>query len=420
MTTNNNILLITDYENSAKIILEKLILLRGSDSITVCSTKNYKKTLTNSVYSIVILHETDSEDFTIKLLNNIKETKIDTEILLLLNDTNPQFVLRAYDCGIFDYFTLNSDEYEILIKTVNCFKIRTYKEINSRNEKFLYQQGVIDSKTNLYQYKYLKEVFLDFSENLKIQNGAFVVLTLDESTKTKISTNRLASVIKNSIRLDDIAAVGKSGKFYIIIPNISLENVKNLIDKIQNKMGENFKIRAGVSKIGINSFDTLDKISNDGLISAIKNDLTMVCLENNSKNNEPWLCDDEEIPKKKDFKLFRTIVTNKLENTITPLFYRYKKEFENKLTNTQICQYANDIESVFSLKNDILHSELTIRYNGHAKYNIEITHSGLDSAENSKIEIPLKDLTDKLLINLLKKLKDEYKETAYTKGTDNA
>ena len=103
-----------------------------------------------------------------------------------------------------------------------------------------------------------------------------------------------------------------------------------------------------------------------------------------------------------------------------PQFYRHKKSFETKLTNTTVSQYSNNIESVFSLKNENLHSELVIRYNGYAKFKIEITHSGLDSAENTKMEIPLKELTDKLIISLLKKLKEEYKQYAYPKGNDNA
>ena len=326
----------------------------------------------------------------------------------------------AYDIGIFDYFTLDSNEYDILIKTINCFKMRTLKEISARNEKILYQQGVIDSKTNLYQYKHLKESFLEFAENLKIQNGTFVVLTLDESTKTKISINRLSTAIKNSIRMDDIAAVGKNGRYYIIIPSIDIDGAKDVINKIQEKMGEDFKVRSGLAKIGLNSFETLDKNATDAMTSAIQNDLMYVCLDDNIETQNPWLEDDDITPKKKDFKLFKTIFKNKLETVITPIFYRHQKDFENKLTNTQVSQYANDIECVFSLKNEILHSELTIRYNGYAKFRIEIQHSGLDSAENSKMEIPLKDMTNKLLTSLLKQLKDEYKKTAFAKGNDNA
>lgn len=417
MVDNNNILLITDYEEIAKTVLEKLVLLRSNDHITVCNSKNAKKILENSLYYVVILQEQEDKDATIKIINSIKEVKEDAEIILLLNDIDPEFILKAYDNGIYDYFTTDADAYEMVIKTINCFKLRTLKEIGKRNEKFLYQQGVIDSKTNLYQYKYLKEIFVDLSDNLRIQNGIFTIITLDDKTKTKVSTNRLALAIKNSLRKDDIISVARGGKFYLILPNIDIMGAKSLIQKIQNKMGDDFKIRAGLSKIGIQSFETLDKNSQDGLTSAIQNDLMTVCLEDNIDIQNSWLEDDEENKQtKKNFKLFKMAFTNKMNTIITPIFFRFQKECETKLTNTQVSQYANNIESVFSLKNENLHSELTIRYNGYAKFKIEIIHSGLDSAENTKMEIPLSQMTEKLLNSLLKQLKDEYKQFAFTKG----
>ena len=418
MIDNNNILLITDFDEIAKNLLQKLILLRENDSITVTNTKNLKKTLENSIYNVILLHQLEDNNATLKLINNIKEIKKDSEIILLVNDNEPEFILNAYDCGIFDFLLTDCEDYEILIKTINCFKLRAIKDIVCRNEKFLYQQGVLDGKTNLYNYKHLKDVFVDISDNLRIQNGMFVLLTLDEKTKTKISTNRLSNAIKSCIRNDDIAATARGGKFYIILPNIDLCGTRALIQKIQDKMGDEFKIRSGISKIGIQSFETLDKNAQDGLISSIQNNTMAVCLEDNIDVQNSWLEDDQPDAKKKNFKLFKMSFTNKMNNVITPIFYRYQKEFETKLTNTKVSQYANNIESVFCLQNENAQSELTIRYNGFAKFKIEILHSGLESPENSKFEIPLSGLTDKYLILLLKQLKNEYKQTAFTKGNE--
>lgn len=417
MAENNNILLITDENETSELLLSKLILLRKNDKIETCSLRDYKKVLGQQGFPVVILHETDDVNYTIKVIKNIKEQFTNAEILLLLNSENKDLILKAYDAGIFDYFFIDSEDYEMLIKTVNCFKFHTNKEKELRNEKFLYQLGVIDSKTNLYEYKYLKEIFIDLSDNLRIRNGVLTVLTLDEKVKTKVSTNRLAGIIKNTIRQDEIAASARGGKFYIIFPNIDLYGVKSVIEKIQTKMGEDFHIHAGLAKIGIRSFETIDKIANDGMISALQNELTTVCLEdNNIDGHNSWLDDDIEVQHKKGFKLFKNAFSNKLDNVITPVFFRFQKEFETKLTNTDVSQYANNIESVFSLKNQNVHSELIIRYDGYAKFNIKITHSGLDSAEDTKLEMPLSKLTNKVLCALLKQLKDEYKQTAYTKG----
>ena len=417
MIENNNILLISEDENATELILNKLVLLRDNDKIEICNNyKETKKALQNSLCCVVLLYANiNDQDSVIKSIRTIKDTKQDIEIILIPSDINSEFILKAYDEGIYDYITLESENFDFAIKTINCFKLRTLKNIEQRNEKFLYQQGVIDEKTNLYKYNYLKEIFIDISDDLRIKKGIFCILTLDEKNKTKISTNRLAGIIKNTVRGDDIIAIARGGKFYAILPNIDLEGTKNLLNKIQDRIGNDFKIRAGLSKIGIQSFETLDKLTQDSLKSAIQNDETCISLTEQLNPVEMWI-DEENISQHKDFKLFKVAFTNKMKNVIEPIFFRFQKECETKLTNTQVSQYANNIESVFSLKNETLHSELVIRFNGYAKFKIEINHSGLDSAENTKLEIPLSQLTDKELTKLLKQLKQEYKQYALKKG----
>lgn len=412
MIENNNILLISEDENATELILNKLVLLRDNDKITKCNCKETKKALQNSLYCVVLLYADINEQESIfKTIKTIKETKPDSEIILIPNDINTELILKAYDAGIYDYVPIDAESFDFVIKTINCYKLRTLKNIEQRNEKFLYQQGVIDEKTNLYKCNYLKDIFIDIADDLRIQNGIFSILTLNDKNKTKISTNRLAGIIKTTVRGDDIIATARGGKFYLILPNIDLEGTKKLIQKIQDKMGEEFKIHAGMSKIGIQSFETLDKITQDSLKSAIQNDEMAVSLSEVTGMQNGWL-EDEDQPRHKDFKLFKVAFTNKMKNVIEPIFFRFQKECETKLTNTQVSQYANNIESVFSLKNETLHSELVIRFNGYAKFKIEINHSGLDSAENTKLEIPLSQLTDKELTKLLKQLKQEYKQYA--------
>lgn len=416
MIENNNILLISEDENATELILNKLVLLRDNDKITKCNCKETKKALQNSLYCVVLLYaDIKEQELIFKTIKTIKETKPDSEIILIPNDINTELILKAYDAGIYDYVPIDAESFDFVIKTINCYKLRTLKNIEQRNEKFLYQQGVIDEKTNLYKCNYLKDIFIDIADDLRIQNGIFSILTLNDKNKTKISTNRLAGIIKTTVRGDDIIATARGGKFYLILPNIDLEGTKKLIQKIQDKMGEEFKIHAGMSKIGIQSFETLDKITQDSLKSAIQNDEMTVSLSKVTGMQNGWL-EDEDQPRHKDFKLFKVAFTNKMKNVIEPIFFRFQKECETKLTNTQVSQYANNIESVFSLKNETLHSELVIRFNGYAKFKIEINHSGLDSAENTKLEIPLSQLTDKELTKLLKQLKQEYKQYALKKG----
>jgi hypothetical protein len=413
MTDYSNILLISDEHETTDLILKKLVLLRKTDKVSTCQTSEVKKVLKDAVFNVVLLHETDD---TIKIINTIKNTKPDVEILLLLNGENKDLTLQAYDNGIFDYLYTSSEPYEFLIKTVNCFKARATKDKEFRNEKFLYQLGVIDGKTNMYQCKYLKDIFIDLSNNPRIQNGTFAIVTLDEKAKTKVSINRLALIIKNTLRMEDIACCARGGKFYLVLSNTNLESTNSIIQKFQEKMGSEFQIRAGLAKIKSNSFETLEKNALDGLTSSIQNDEMAVCLESNFKNQDSWLEEDSVVNTQKEFRFFNIVFNNKLNQIIAPVFYRFQKDFETKLTNTEVSQYSNNIECVFSLKNEDIHSELIIRYDNFAKCKIEIIHSGLESPENTKIEVPLTKITDKFLSSLLKQLKNEYKQSVFKKG----
>ena len=76
MSETKNILLISDDNETAAIVKTKLALLRGSDSISTCETRDCKKILENSTYCIVILHEFENDnDETLKLIKSLKEKK---------------------------------------------------------------------------------------------------------------------------------------------------------------------------------------------------------------------------------------------------------------------------------------------------------------------------------------------------------
>ena len=125
----DNILLITENEDIAKNVLSKLVLLRESDSIAVSNYKMAKKNIEDSNISIVIVHQKDEKDKTINFIKSIQSNNYTT--ILLVNDYDQDLILEAYDAGISDYFSINSESYEMLIRTVNCFKYQTLISIPS-------------------------------------------------------------------------------------------------------------------------------------------------------------------------------------------------------------------------------------------------------------------------------------------------
>lgn len=387
---DDNILLITEDDNVAESVLSKLVLLRESDSIAVCDYKMAKKILEVPSVSIVILHAKEEISKTIRYIESIKSDNYD--IILLVNSYNQDLILSAYDAGISDYYSVNSESYEMLIRTVNCFKRRTLKVKSQRDVALLKQLGVVDEETDFYKYKYSKELLANFIQDVKVQNGMFAIVTVDDNSKTKFSADKLSKAIKSSVRCDDIVSIVKGGKFYIILPNVDKMGAIAVINKIQSILLPNLIIRAGICKISGKDFEKLEKEAFAALAEACQSDETAVYLEDKVRTLDDWL-DNEDEKNNKNYKIFQNAYNNKLEKVIAPVFFRLQKTYEEKLFNTKIDQYTEELQSVFCLKNKEQESRLRITYPGFAKIVIYIEHSGLDSPENKEFSINLNQIS---------------------------
>ncbi len=404
---DENILLVTDDEDVAETVLSKLVLLRESDSIAVCDYKMAKRILENPSVSIVLVHECENKDKTLKLIQSIKSAEY--EIILLVNDYDQDFILSAYDLGVSDYYSVKSDSYEMLIRTVNCFKSRSLKVRFARDLALLEKLDVVDEETGFYKYKCSRELLAEFIKNVKVQNGMFVILLLDESCKTRFSADKLSKAIKKSTRCDDVVSVARGGKFYIILPNVDKLGAFAVVHKVQNLLGSRLIVRAGVCRIENKSFDRLEKEAFAALSEACQTNETAVLLEEKVKTLDDWLDDEEKDDK--NFKLFKNAYNNKLEKVIAPVFFRLQKSYEEKLFNTKIDQYSDELQSVFQLKHGKQESRLKITYPGFAKIIIYITHDGLDSPENREISLNLNEVTQSGLAKIIEDFIKEFKKS---------
>ena len=218
--------------------------------------------------------------------------------------------------------------------------------------------------------------------------------------------NRLGQNLKKYLRETDIIAQG-SGKFYLLLPNTNVQGAKVVVEKVDYFMGKDIKIRAGIASFGGRTFYELEKDANDSLKSAIVNDALYASLGKNIGLIDEFT--DSPI-NDKHFKLFEKIFNKKLKELIEPMFFRTEKEFQAKLGNILVNQYVNKVECVFSLKSKDKQSELVMRYDGFAKFSLKIIHKGLDTCENTQVEIPLNELNEKVLAKYLKLLYTEFSQ----------
>ena len=396
-----DVLLISNDEQVINNFKDKIALLRINDKIRSSSYYDYKRSVINN--HIFILHYDENMGACIEYINKKTSNPI---IIILLQCVNSNIAENTNKYDIFDYIYLDENQQVITNKLKKCSKYLTIQDRLNTFTTILNEEGVINYRTGLFKLKYIKEHFDTLRENKSIQNGVLAIIEIEENVKTKISNNRLALTIKKKMRTSDICAEYKSGIYYIIIKDININDAKKIILDIQNNLGTELPIKAGLTKIGIQEFIDIEKNAQDSLMSAKNSGDISSSITDNFENSEAWL-EDDKISEKK-YKIFQNLYIHKLKNIIEPVFYKFQKEIELKLKNIKVIQYANLVECVFSINRENKHSELTIHYDGFTKLYIEIHHKGLNSFDNSKEEISLKKLNEKDITKLIKKLKLEF------------
>lgn len=406
MENNSNILLITDDKEMSESFAARLALLRTDDKIVVSAFDNAAEVLENSYFNAVILDENPNNEITLDLIKCIKTNCPSTSIILLVNDVQDDFVLTAYDSGITDYCLVNSNTAEILIKTINSLKKSTNAIRDNRNSLLLQQFSLMSPFSGFYTEKAAEEVINVALEADSFRGGTFMILTFDEIDKAKFVPELLSNALKNSIRVNDVVAEMKSGKYYILLDNADENGAETVFEKIKTNLAGEFKLKAGVCSVKNEKFEGLEKKASIALTEAMLSDLEMA-FKSGAKEDEVWL--DFSQNEEKNYKLFKQTFSKKLEKVIAPVFYRLQKTYEDKIIGTKIEQYTDETRSVFRLKSQFQNSKLIIIYPGLAKVIICITHEGLDSPENKEIPIPLNKICQKDFSRILEDFINDYK-----------
>lgn len=391
----NNIVLVSDDENLAKEVASKLLFLRKHDDIEVI---NYTKALTIqdfTSFDTVLAHEASSKERTVDLVRYLRKHSA-SNILLLINSNDSNFVLECYENGIDDFCFFDSDSEELVVRIVKLLKQNSSKLAHLRDKKLLEQLKVIDEYSKLYSYSYSKLVIENIIDYEMLRSGAFLAISFMSLDNLNSNFDRLVELIKISVRSGDIVTLGKDKNIYLFLPYVNLNGAISVFRKIQENLDESCRICAGITELGKN-FVQMEIEALQALAQAISTETQYVIYEKNEVSLDDWLIDQES----KNYKLFRQIYNKKLQNVITPVFYRTQKDWENKLFGTEIEQYILDNECVFELKNKKQSSRLRIVYSGFAKIEIQIIHDGLDSPENEEIQIALTKLTQNQLTQFL-------------------
>lgn len=386
------ILLVSDDNDFAQKLDEKLVFLRKNDEIIISDYASALDLIGEC--SVVLVHENSTFEQTLSMIKDLRKKK-EISIILVANSNNENLILESADLGVDDFILANAENFEFVLRIVHNIEFSVLKQLSQGYIKLLKQVNVVDDYSGLFNFDNCQQI-------LKEQkNGIFMAIS--PCDKMKFSLDEVGFAIKFAIRKNDIAFIGRGSNFYLYLKDTDFEGAKNVFDKINTKI----KISAGVADISGKTLENFEKEAQDALIEAQKTEQKFVVHQTKENTLDEWLADT----KSGNYKLFRKLFNTKLEKVITPVFYRLQKSYEDKLKNTEIIQFTTDEQCVFELKNKNIKSSLRIIYPGFAKIIVTIKHEGFDSPENSEISLPLDKITQKELVEIVENFIKEYKET---------
>lgn len=386
------ILLVSDDNDFAQKLDEKLVFLRKNDEIIISDYASALDLIGEC--SVVLVHENSTFEQTLSMIKDLRKKK-EISIILVANSNNENLILESADLGVDDFILANAENFEFVLRIVHNIEFSVLKQLSQGYIKLLKQVNVVDDYSGLFNFDNCQQI-------LKEQkNGIFMAIS--PCDKMKFSLDEVGFAIKFAIRKNDIAFIGRGSNFYLYLKDTDFEGAKNVFDKINTKI----KISAGVADISGKTLEKFEKEAQDALIEAQKTEQKFVVHQTKENTLDEWLADT----KSGNYKLFRKLFNTKLEKVITPVFYRLQKSYEDKLKNTEIIQFTTDEQCVFELKKKNIKSSLRIIYPGFAKIIVTIKHEGFDSPENSEISLPLDKITQKELVEIVENFIKEYKET---------
>ncbi len=403
----NTVLLITNNEDIKASLEKNLVLLREEDGLLSADYDSAPDIIYDKKPDIVLVHEFEQRDRTIGIIKYLKEKRVfeNTNIILIVDRYDRDFILSAYDEGIDDYITRESDPSEMLIRVINCIKkSEKNKEIRFLKH-YLTHYGIVAEQSGFFSSKFAQEIFESELISNNYAENSFMIISPDEDGLRKFSEVKMHSAIQKSIRSGDIVAES-SGSRYSLLLNANSDGAVVVLEKIKSMLPEGFSIKAGITKINTRKFSDIEKRATCALNVALMNNNDYVVYSDVETKNDNWLAEQEE--GEKSYKFFRAIFNKKLENVIAPVFYRLQQTYDDKYDNTKIEQFTSEQQSVFRLVYGNNEGRLKIVYPGFSKVVIYITYSGLDSPENREFTVPINQIDQKEIAKIVEEYISEF------------
>lgn len=384
MKPENSVFFITKSDKAAAFVKEKLLFSRAADKFVHIGYENCYETVKAHRPQVIFYDIRYNQSEFFEFLKKVKATpSLDcSSVILIFEKVDEELLCSAYENGISDFITFSASDSEFTVRVLWAFRRKGSIQAARKKTQILSNLKIIDKKTGIYTKNYTYTIL---KEESKKSSGTLAVTAPDIASRTNLTPEVLARIVKKCLRKTDILGFSGDFKLYIWFPDTNADTVVKILRKIERKLPENASISAGIYQSS--SFEQMEENANKALSDALLKENSFVVYtgikpEKNQQTHSSY----------KNFKSFKQNFLKKYESEVSPVFYRTQKIIEEKLFETVVNQKINENESVFSLKNKNCESVFCVTYPGYTTINIDMTHDTGFETKRSRTNFSLKDL----------------------------
>lgn len=371
---SNYILVISNNEEIGATISDKIKLLRECDVIKVVSYIEAISELNTKQPSVILLYCANYDS--VNIVKEIRKLKsLDKVPVIFITDTFVEdLLLYAFDNGIDDFFFLSDPDSIILTRIfLTIQKAVLYKQIEN-DKDILKAANIIDKETGLYTKEHVSSIYTKLFNRCcdeNVENAVFMCLKLAFSDTQKGRFKKTAKKIKSLLRGNDEAAFAKNHLLYIILYNAGLKGAQVVFSRIKNSLENIASCYAASSEINA-EFEKLEHVLLNTLNQQVNDKEDFNYIKNINILNKDSTSEEktEILPSANSRKNY----FDSLDEIIAPVFYRIQTSASSILPEADIKFDVSENESVFSIRQNEMITDVVITFPSFVKLVIDIKH----------------------------------------------
>jgi len=235
-------------------------------------------------FDIVLMEHSLSDINGIKVIDEINKRKLETPVIIIVEDNEERLGVEAMDKGAYDYLTQNEVRTVALSRAIRRVIQRKKLEDDIKESlKKLEKMAIKDGLTGLYNHNHFKEILKHEYKKSKrhIEPLSCIMLDLDHFKSVNDTYGhqfgdfvlvKCAEILKKQVRDTDFTARYGGEEFFIILPNTNMDGAFILAERIRNAFENNVFRKGAIAKtvtvsIGISSTSDNNVAGDNDLIT---------------------------------------------------------------------------------------------------------------------------------------------------------